>query len=87
LSLIRNRVRITKTSKDAPGWFGVPHKPPTKIAYPSNGTLTYLSKIHGWITVTPRSKNRRKAIENTRNVRIQILGIEWRCNKNIVIST
>lgn len=30
----------------------------------AEGTITLLSKARGWITVTPRGKNRKKAFEN-----------------------
>lgn len=66
--------QITDTSKDCPNWFGVLEKPcnqiPPEKAPTFNGTLTYLSKIQGWITVTPKHKNRTRPIEKMKIVRL-----------------
>lgn len=61
-------MKITETSKNAPSWFGVLDKPSNKVDLSSGDSLTYLSKIQGWITVTPRNRNRRKPLEKLRNV-------------------
>jgi len=65
-------MKCTETSKDAPEWFGVLEKPASKIAPEKaptfNGTLTYLSKIQGWITVTPKNKNRSRPLEKAKIV-------------------
>ncbi len=67
-----HRMKVTETSKDAPNWFGVLEKPSSKIppenAPTFNGTLTYLSKIQGWITVTPKHKNRSRPLEKAKIV-------------------
>ena len=65
--IYKYRRKITETSKAAPPWFGVLDKPSNKVLPETSksfdGTLSYLSKIQGWITVTPRRKNRCKPLE------------------------
>lgn len=43
------------------------HVPPEKAAN-FNGTLTYFSRAQGWITVTPRHKDRNKPLEKIKIV-------------------
>ncbi len=67
-----NRRKITETSRDAPGWFGVLDQPASKVppekSSTCNGTLTYLSRIQGWITVTPKHKDRSRPLEKAKIV-------------------
>jgi len=56
----------------SPDWFHILEKPESNIAPEKaptfNGTLTYLSKAQGWITVTPKNKDRRKTLEKAKIV-------------------
>lgn len=61
-----------RNSAFCPDWFYVRERPENQILPEKsptfNGTLTYLSKAQGWITVTPRNKNRNKPLEKERIV-------------------
>lgn len=61
---------FNKESKDAPDLFQIPSKERTKKQehdlINKEETITLLSRNKSWITVTPRSKNRRKPLENIR---------------------
>jgi len=57
----------TKVSKDAPDWFQVVTEEKNKkfadIIANNEETLNILSRYQRWITITPKSKNRRYPLE------------------------
>lgn len=55
-------VDATATSHDAPKWFAVPATGDVTKAPGYDGTLTLLSRINGWITVTPKAKDRSRRV-------------------------
>jgi len=52
----------TVNSQNAPDWFSIPSSCDVSKAPGYDGTLTLLSRINGWITVTPKAKDRSKRI-------------------------
>lgn len=62
-----SHVDVFNPSPESPSWFQVHEQPYVKAADLSqapgfDGTLTLLSRINGWITVTPKAKNRSKRL-------------------------
>lgn len=52
----------TATSVSAPEWFSIPTNGDVTKAPGYDGTITLLSGINGWITVTPKAKDRSRRI-------------------------
>lgn len=69
---IKFRPQIFGVSENAPEWFRVLDKPSNKNrpenSPTSNGTLTYISRSQGWITVDANTKNRCDNLEKVRPV-------------------
>jgi len=67
-----NRPLVFYNSECAPDWFKVLDKPENQKGPEQSptfhGTVTYLSSAQGWITVTPKNKDRHKPLEKTRPV-------------------
>ena len=62
-----SHVDVFNPSPESPSWFQIHEQPNVKAADLSqapgfDGTLTLLSRINGWITVTPKAKNRSRRL-------------------------
>ena len=64
----------TKISDFAPEWFHVIDENKMKIyeekQIKNEETLSVFSRYQKWITVTPRSKNRKRPLENMKNLKM-----------------
>ena len=67
------RPHVFYNTESAPDWFKILDKPANQVAPETsptfNGTLTCLSRAQGWVTVTPKNKNRNKPLERAGVVR------------------
>ncbi len=62
-----SHIDVFNPSPESPSWFQIHEQPNVKAsdltqAPGFDGTLTLLSRINGWITVTPKDKNRSKRL-------------------------
>jgi hypothetical protein len=84
--IVTPKKNIFCNSLYSPEWFHIMDKPvnqiPPEKSPTFHGTLTYLSKAQGWITVTPKHKNRNKTLEKEKIVIFNINLVEWRCKEN-----
>jgi hypothetical protein len=65
----------TKISDNAPEWFHVINEKKLKDyeakLIKNEETLSVFSRYQKWITVTPRSKNRKRPLENMKNLKME----------------
>jgi hypothetical protein len=65
--------KITGNSADSPDWFKInsqeSKRKQNELLIENNQSLHVLSKFRNWITITPKSKNRRKPLENEKSVK------------------
>ena len=69
-----SKPHISKISRESPNWFNTTDETKKKeidnFYVQNNQSLHVLSKFRDWITITPKSKNRRNPLEKAKLVNI-----------------
>lgn len=85
-----SKLNQTKISLDAPQWFKFANEKSTQalneLLIKNEDTISIFSKHQQWITLTPRSKNRRKPLEKVKVIKMDETSKimpKWMQNKHV----